>query len=108
MYISKFECPLFNQFQIANIIYKAKITSNRQNYQGKIYYGTSVGTFKQRYGNQKKLFNHERHRTDTERSNEFWRRFFYFIYMFSYLFNFPIFLLFVYFSFFSLFFSFSF
>ena len=33
--ISKFECPLSNQFQIANIIYKAKITSNRQNYQGK-------------------------------------------------------------------------
>ena len=69
--ISEFECPLSNHFQIANITYKAKITSNRQTNQGKIYYGTSVGTFKQRYGNQKKLFKHERHRTDTEHSNEF-------------------------------------
>ena len=32
----------------------------------KIYYGTSEGTFKQRYGNHKKSFNHERHRTDTD------------------------------------------
>ena len=50
---------------------QSKITSNRQTNQGKIYYGTSVGTFKQRYENQKKLFKYERHRTDTEHSNEF-------------------------------------
>ena len=32
---------------------------------------TSEGTFEQRYGNHKKLFNHEKHRTDTELSKEY-------------------------------------
>ena len=40
---------------------------------GKIYYGTSEGTFKQRYGNLKKSFNNEKHRTDTELSKEYLR-----------------------------------
>ena len=39
----------------------------------KIYSGTSDGTFKQHYGNHKKSFNHEKHRTDTELSKECWR-----------------------------------
>ena len=39
----------------------------------KIYYGTSEGTFKQRYRNHKKSFNHEKLRTDTELSKEYWR-----------------------------------
>ena len=56
-----------------NIIYKAKITSNLQNYHEKVYYGTSEGTFKQRYGNHKKSFNHEKHRTDVKLSKEYWR-----------------------------------
>ena len=33
-------------------------------YHEKIYYGTSEDTFKQRYGNHKKSFNHEKHRTE--------------------------------------------
>ena len=36
-------------------------------------YGTSEGTFKQRYGNHRKSFNHEKHRTDTKLSKEHWR-----------------------------------
>ena len=64
---------LSNQCQITNIIYKAKTTSNLRNYHEKIYFGTSKGTFKQRYGNHKKSFNHEKHRTDTELSKEYWR-----------------------------------
>ena len=64
------DCPLSNQCLITNIIYKAKITSNL--IMKKIYYGTSEGTFKQRYGNHKKSFNHEKHRTDTEHSKEYW------------------------------------
>ena len=71
--ISKPDCPLSNHCQITNIIYKAKITSNLRNYHEKLYYGTSEGTFKQRYGNHKKSFNHEKHRTDTELSKEYWR-----------------------------------
>ena len=71
--ISKPDCPRSNQCQITNIIYKAEITSNLRNYHEKIYYGTSERTFKQRYGNHKKSFNHEKHRTDTELSKEYWR-----------------------------------
>ena len=64
--INKPDCPLSNQCQITNIIYKAKIKQ-------KIYYGTNEGAFKQRYGNHKKSSNHEKHRTDTELSKEYWR-----------------------------------
>ena len=53
--INKPDCPHFNQCQITNIVCKAKITSNSRN-----YYGTSEGTFKQRYGNHKKSSNHEK------------------------------------------------
>ena len=58
--INKPDLPLSNQCQITSIIYKTKITSNLRNYHGKIYYGTSEGAFKQRYGNHKKSFNHEK------------------------------------------------
>ena len=34
--INKPDCPLSNQCQITNITYKSKITSNLQNYHGKI------------------------------------------------------------------------
>ena len=59
--INKPGYPLSNQCQITNIIYKVKVTSNLRNLHEKIYYGTSEGTFKQRYGNHKKSFNHEKH-----------------------------------------------
>ena len=52
---------------------QAKITSNLRNYHEKTYYGTSEGTFKQRYGNHKKSFYHEKQRADTELSKEYWR-----------------------------------
>ena len=71
--INKPDCPLYNQCQITNIIYKAKITTNLRNYHEKVYYGTSEGTFKQLYGNHKKSLNHEKHRTDTDLSKEYWR-----------------------------------
>ena len=71
--INKPDCLLFNQCLITNIIYKAKITSNLRNYYEKIYYRTSEGTFKQRYGNHKKSFNHVNHGTDTELLKEYWR-----------------------------------
>ena len=70
--INKPDCPLSNQCQIMNIIYKVNITSNLRNYNGKIYYRTSEGTFNQRYENHKKSFNHKNHRTDTELSKEYW------------------------------------
>ena len=42
-------------------------------YHEKIYYGTSEGTFRQRYENHKKSFNHEKHRKDIELSKEYWK-----------------------------------
>ena len=47
--INKPDCPFSNQCQITNLIYKAKITSNLQNYNEKIYCRTRKRTFKQRY-----------------------------------------------------------
>ena len=70
--INKPDCLLSNQCQITNIRYKRKITSNVRNYHRKLYYGTSEGTFKQRYGKYRKSFNHEKHRVDTELSKEYW------------------------------------
>ena len=43
----------------------------KHNIQSKNY--ISKGTLKERYGNHKKSFNHEKHRTDTELSKEYWR-----------------------------------
>ena len=60
-----------NQCQITNIMYTAKITSKLRNYHGKIFFGTSEGTFKHRYGNHKKPFNHEKNRRDTELSKKY-------------------------------------
>ena len=69
--VNKSHYPLSNQYQITNIICKAKITSSLRNYREKIYYETSQGIFKQRYENHKKSFNHEKHRTNTELSKEY-------------------------------------
>ena len=69
--INKPDLRLSNQCQITNIICKAKIISKLRNYDRKIYYGTSGGTFKQQHGDHKKSFNHEKHRTDTELSKEY-------------------------------------
>ena len=57
--MNKPDWPLSNQYQITNIINKAKITSNLQNNHGKIHYRTSEGRFKQQYGNHKKSFKHK-------------------------------------------------
>ena len=51
------------------IIYKAKIISIFWKFHGKIYHETSENTFKKRYGNHKKSFNHENRRADTEGRN---------------------------------------
>ena len=69
--INKRDCSLSNQCQITNIIQEIKIASKLQHYHEKIYYGISEGAFKQRYGNHKKSFNHEKHRADAELSEEY-------------------------------------
>ena len=71
--INKQNCPLNNECLTKNIIYKGNITCNLQNYNYKTYYGTSEDTFKTRYANHKKSFNHIKYKNETELSNEFWR-----------------------------------
>ena len=70
--ITKPDFLFSNQCQITNITCKAKTTSNIQKYHEKIYYGTSKGTFKQRYGTIRNDSIMKR-RTDTELLKEYWR-----------------------------------
>ena len=70
--INKEKCPLQEKCLSNNIMYKATLTSNQDNYQHKIYYGITETKFKQRYPNHIKSFRHEKHQSDTELSNELW------------------------------------
>ena len=64
------DCPLSNQCQITNTIYKIKITPNLQNYYGKINYGTREvhlnNDMETYYSIIKKLFYYKKHGKDTE------------------------------------------
>ena len=57
----------------SNIVYKATITCDKPNYDAKIYLGISEGKFKTRYANHKKSFCHDKYRTETELSIEYWK-----------------------------------
>ena len=60
--------PLQNQCQIPNLIYRADV-ENEVNYQKKIYFGLAAITFKERFRNHKKDFNHSK---NTELSKYIW------------------------------------
>ena len=66
--IDKTYCPLKEKSLSENTLYQADISS--ENFQRKIYYGISETKFKPRYSNHKKSFNHEKHKNDTQLSNE--------------------------------------
>ena len=66
--INKTDCPLQEKCLSENTLYQADISS--ENFQTKIYYGISETRFKTRYSNHKKSFNHEKHKNDTQLSNE--------------------------------------
>ena len=65
------DCPLQEKCLSENTLYQADISS--ENFQTKIYYGISETKFKTRYSNHKKSFNHEKHKNDTQLSNELWK-----------------------------------
>ena len=69
-YIKKTECPLQENCLSESTLYQADISS--ENFQTKIYYGISETKFKTRFSNHKKSFNHEKHKNDTQVSNELW------------------------------------
>ena len=66
--IKKIDCPLQGKCLNENTLYQADISS--ENFQTKIYYGTSETKFKIRYSNHKKSFSYEKHKSDTQLSNE--------------------------------------
>ena len=66
-------CLLQKRCLSNNILYQENITQLSENSETKVYYGICETTFKLRYANHKKLFNHRNHKSDTELSKEFWR-----------------------------------
>ena len=68
---NKDTCPLPNSCQTKGIIYQANIYCDIAGYKQKCYLGSCETTFKDRFGNHKKFFNHVKHKNDTELSKEF-------------------------------------
>ena len=56
-----------------NLLYEATVTTNLPNYSDKVYKGISEPSFKERYGNHKKSFNHLKYKSDTCLSTEIWK-----------------------------------
>ena len=68
---NKKQCPLNGQCLTDSIVYLANITANIPGYKEKVYLGVSETTFKVRYGKCKKSFTKQRHKNDTELSNDY-------------------------------------
>ena len=69
---NKDNCPLPNSCQTKCIIYQANIDCDIAGYKQKCYLSSCETTFKDRFGNHKKSFNHLKHKNETELSKEFW------------------------------------
>ena len=67
------ECPMPGECTTPNILYEATITTDLPNYGEKIYKGISEPPFKNRYGNHKKSFSHQKYKSETCLSTEIWR-----------------------------------
>ena len=65
-------CPLNGECLTTNLVYQATINANLRNYREKVYHGITKNTFKVRYANHKKAFNHIRYHNDSELSKEVW------------------------------------
>ena len=70
--LNKANCPLEQKCLTTNIVYKAKVTSDNENYQEKVYFGFCETTFKKRFSNHKKSFNLKEYKKESELSNEIW------------------------------------
>jgi hypothetical protein len=67
------ECPVDGKCLTSNVLYEATLTANIENYGEKVYKGITSTTWKDRYGNHLKSFNHEIYEKETELSKEIWR-----------------------------------
>ena len=64
-------CLLLKSCLTTCIVYQASIDCDIGGYKQKCYLGSCEKTFKDRFGNHKKSFNHAKHKRDTELSKEF-------------------------------------
>ena len=67
------ECPMDGHCLDSDLLYNAVLTSNLRNYDTKVYKGICSTTWKERFGNHKKAFKHEKYMKETELSKEVWR-----------------------------------
>ncbi len=65
-------CPLQEKCMTKDIVYKATVTTSNTN-STKHYIGMTASTFKERYRNHIKSFNHKRYSNDTELSKYIWK-----------------------------------
>ena len=66
----KSECPLDDQCQVTDIIYKCNVLSSDK--PNKVYFGTAEGDFKKRFYRHRKSFNNEGSANDTTLSIYIW------------------------------------
>ena len=66
-------CPMNGNCLKKNIMYTANLTCEAANYETKRYVGICATTFKLRYANHKKSFNHDMYKRNSELSAEIWR-----------------------------------
>ena len=71
--IRKETCPMQGKCLTEKVIYQATMKTPEPNSTVKKYIGLCETTFKKRYANHKKSFNHERYKNSTTLSTEFWR-----------------------------------
>ena len=69
---TKNTCPLGNQCMTRNIVYRATVTTGNAD-NTRHYIGMTASTFKERYRNHIKSFNHKRYSNDTELSKHIWQ-----------------------------------
>ena len=69
-YINIPECPLNQKCLSNNILYQANFSTDEDS-ETEVYNGICETTFKLRYANHKKLFNHRNRKSETELCNKF-------------------------------------
>ena len=68
----KDQCPLDNNCLITSVIYKANVTTDKDN-TGKNYIGLTEGTFKQRYTQHNLTFRNRKYANSTELAKHIWK-----------------------------------
>ena len=69
---NKESCCLQNQCLTSKIIYEATVVNNRDD-EKRVYFGASHTTFKERYGNHTRDFNHDRFSKCAELPKHIWQ-----------------------------------